>query len=208
MNRKPLDLKPAGENLKIRAARLYSDIFSPPSVYAIFAFIIAWSDLPFWKGSLHAAIFGTLTSLLPLVYIILQLKRGKVSDIHLSKPSERNIPYILSILGAGIAFLGLRTIGSSELFLNFTLIIIIGLSALTIISIRWLISAHTASVTAVTVVAGYVFNGTTALVLSPLILTTFFVRYYLKRHTFGELISGVILGVFVVLGSVGLGLLQ
>jgi len=208
MNRKPLDLNPGGENLKIRVARFYSDIFSPPSVYAIFAFIIAWSVLPFWKGSLHAAIFGILTSLLPLVYIIFQLKQGKVSDIHLSNPTERNIPYILSILGAGIAYLGLRAIGSSELFLDFILVIIIGLCALTIISIRWLISAHTASITAVTMVAFCIFNGTTAILLSPLIVSTFYVRHYLKRHTSGELISGVILGVVVVFASAGLGLLR
>jgi 1,4-dihydroxy-2-naphthoate octaprenyltransferase len=60
----------------------------------------------------------------------------------------------------------------------------------------------------VTAFVGFAFNGTTALALSPLIFSTFYVRYYLKRHTFGELISGVILGFIVVLAAAGLGLVR
>ena len=89
MIRKPLDIKPGKKSIKIRAARLYSDLLSPPSAFAIFAFIIAWEKLPFWKGMLHASIFGMLTSLMPLGYILFQLKRGELSDIHISNPDER-----------------------------------------------------------------------------------------------------------------------
>ena len=111
MTRKPLDVNPDRNNFKIRAARLYSDLLSPPSAFAIFAFVIAWSTLPFWEGSLHAAIFGVLTSLMPLVYILWLLKQGKLSDIHISNPNERRIPYILGIVGAVIAFFVIKSLG-------------------------------------------------------------------------------------------------
>ncbi len=207
MIRTPLDSKPGQKSLKVRAARLYSDFFSPPSLFAIFAFIIAWSELPFWKGSLHAAIFGLLTSLMPLVYILVLLKRGRLSDIHISSPAERRIPYILGILGAILAYIVLKALGSSDLFLDFILTNIVGLSSLALINARWLISAHTASITTLTFFAGYAYSLTLALIMSPLILTTIFIRHYLRRHNFPELILGVIVGMLVVLGLIGLGFL-
>ena len=208
MNREPLDITPDGNNLGIRIARLYSDFFSPPSVYAIFAFILAWSEFPFWKGTLHAAIFGILTSLSPLVYLIIQIKRGKLDDIHISTSGERKVPYILGVMGAISAYAVLRLVGSSTLFLTFIITVIIGLIALGIINTWWLISAHSASIAAVTAFAGFAFGGTVAVALSPLIFSTVSIRYYLKRHTVEELISGVLLGIIVVLGLAALGLFK
>jgi hypothetical protein len=208
MIRKPLDSNPGRKSLKVRAARLYSDLFSPPSAFAIFAFILAWSELPFWKGSFHAAIFGILTSLMPLVYILALLKRGKLSDIHISSPTERRIPYILGILGAILAYFTLRALGSTELFLDFILTNIIGLGSLAIINARWLISAHTASITTLTFFAGYAFNMTLVLILSPLIITTILVRLYLQRHNITELIAGVLVGITVIWTLASIGILQ
>jgi hypothetical protein len=207
MIRTPLDSKPGRKSLKVRLARLYSDVFSPPSAYAIFAFILAWSLLPFWEGSLHAAIFGILISLLPLVYILVLLKRGQLSDIHISSPVERRIPYILSIMGAALAYNILKSIGSPELFLDFILTNIFGLGSLAIINARWLISAHTTSITALVFFAGFAFNLKIALLLSPLILATIVVRHYLKRHNYTELVSGVLVGMAVVLIMAILGIL-
>ena len=207
MVRKPLDSHPGRKSLKVRAARLYSDLLSPPSAFAIFAFILAWSELPFWKGSLHAAIFGILTSLMPLIYILVLLKRGRLSDIHISSPAERRIPYILGILGAILAYFALRALGSSELFLDYILANIVGLGSLAIINARWLISAHTASITTLTFFAGYAYNLTIALMLSPLILITIFVRHYLQRHNITELIAGVLVGMMVIWALASLGIL-
>jgi membrane-associated phospholipid phosphatase len=208
MRRKPLDINPGVQNLKIRAARLYSDVFSPPSLYAIFAFIVAWSVLPFWIGVLQAATFGLLTSLTPLIYILIQIKQGKIKDLHISSPEERAVPYILGVVGAFLAYVILRVSGSSSLFLDFVLTVIVGLGSLALINSRWLISAHTASITAVITFAGIYLNAKAAVLFSPLILVTAATRYYLKRHTYGELIGGVLLGFTVVMGLTALGFFE
>jgi len=194
MIRKPLDIKNKRSTFKIKAARLYSDVFSPPSAFAIFGFIIAWSKMPFWQGSLHAVIFGTLSSLLPLGYIIVLLKKGVINDIHLSNAKDRKIPYLLGVLGAVIALILLRIMGTSGIFQNYILTNIIGLALLGIINSRWLISAHTSTITAITTFSGFAFSFPVALALSPLVLLTIFIRYYLKRHTLKELVSGVLVG--------------
>jgi hypothetical protein len=207
MNNHPLDISPGDQTLKIRLARIYSDIFSPPSIYAIYAFAVAWSDLPFWEGTIHAAIFGLLTSLTPLIYLLIQMKRGVLDDIHISTSDQRKIPYLLGIVGAIIAYFTLMQLHSSRIFLGFVLAVILGLTALGIINQKWLISAHSASIAAVTAFSGYAFNLTTAILLSPLILSTVLIRYFLKRHSVGELISGVLLGIIVVISMGYLGII-
>ena len=208
MIRQPKDAIPAGQSKGVRAARIFSNIISPPSVYASFAFILAWIEMPFWRGTLQAAIFGVLTSLMPILYIVYLLKTGKIADIHISNPKERHIPYILGILGAAVAFFIIRAMGTSPLFLDFILTNIIGLSTLAIINIRWLISAHVSSITTIAVFSGFAFNLLAGLAIAPIVALTFFVRYYLKRHTLGELISGLIMGASLVFVLAGLGIIH
>ncbi len=206
MIRKPLDTNPSRSTKRIRVARLYSDIFSPPSAFAMFGFITAWSTMSFWRGSLHAAIFGSLSSLLPLGFIIFQMKQGVIDDIHLGNAEDRKIPYIIGVLGAVIAYFVLSWMDTSRIFLNYILINIIGLISLGIINSRWLISAHTSTITAITTFSGFAFSPQVALGLSPLIIITIIIRYYLKRHTIKELISGFLVGLGSVLVLVALGL--
>lgn len=194
MIRIPLDSNNNHSSIKIKTARLYSDIFSPPSAYAIFAFILALSIMPFWQGFSHAVIFGSLSSLLPLGYIVLLMKKGIINDIHLSNSKDRKIPYILGVLGAVIAYILLRAIGTPVLFQNYVLTNIIGLVLLGIINSRWLISAHTSTITAIITFSGFAFSFPIAAILSPIILLTILIRYYLKRHTIFELVSGVLVG--------------
>jgi hypothetical protein len=198
MIRQPKDAYPNGQSKGVRAARIFSNVVSPPSVYAFFAFVLAWTEMPFWRGSIHAAIFGLLTSLMPILYLVYLLRTEKIEDIHISNPGERHIPYILGILGAAAAYFIIRAMGSSQLFLNFILTNIVGLSALALINIRWLISAHVSSITMIAVFSGFAYSLITGLAIAPIVALTFFVRYYLKRHTIGELISGLILGIFLV----------
>ena len=78
MIRQPRDTDLNTQSWGVRAARIYSNIFSPPSTFAMFGFIIAWKELPFWIGSFHAAIFGLLTSLMPILYIAYLFKTGRI----------------------------------------------------------------------------------------------------------------------------------
>jgi hypothetical protein len=206
MIRKPLDSSPQKTTFKVRAARLYSDIFSPPSAFAFFGFILAWSNMSFWKGSLHAVIFGSFSSLLPLAYIIAMLKMGYIDDIHLGTARDRKIPYLLGVIGALIAYGVLKKMGTTMIFLNYILTNIIGLASLGLINTRWLISAHTSTITAIASFSWLAFSPAVALALSPMVLLTIIIRYYLKRHTIKELVSGVLVGICSVLILVLLGL--
>ncbi len=200
-----MDILKENRTAGIRAARLYSDVFSPPSVYAIFGFVIALGEQPAWEGGLHAAVFGTLASLLPLFYIVSQMRRGKIGDLHISDPRQRQIPYLLGVLGAGGAYLILRAWGSSPRLLTFVLSDVLALASLGLLNNFFLISAHMTGITLVVLFAGITFGPAVGMSLSPLIGMTFFIRYYLRRHTVVELVAGMLTGGLIFVSLVLFG---
>lgn len=197
-NRQPLDLNPRLQSTGIQVARWLSNLFSPMSSFAIFAFTIAWVELPFWSGLLQGAIFGFWTALLPIAYILYQLKTGKITDLHISVQTQRHIPYLIGIVGALISMLIYLVIGSSPVLIDLSLAVMLTLIGTALINLRWLISSHTTSASLIAAFSGFVYGPQWWLFLSPLVLLVFFIRKYLRRHDYPELFGGIALGISTV----------
>jgi hypothetical protein len=194
MRNQPLDINPNLRSGSVRLARILSDIFSPPSSLAIFAFILAWVELPFWQGLLQGAIFGACSSLLPILYILLQMKLGKIEDIHISAQNQRHIPYLIGILGALLAYGLLRWMDGSPVLLNLAIANAIVLALTALLNLRFLISAHTTGISLVAAFSALVYDWWLWLALVPLIILVVVMRKYLRRHTYAELLAGFIVG--------------
>jgi hypothetical protein len=194
MRQQPLDHDPPNAPTFVRAARVYSNIASPPALFAVFAFWMAWADRPSLISLWWAALYGVLAQLLPVLYVVYLYKTGRVQDIHVSSPEERRIPYLVGLLGAVISLALVRTFADLPLLTNLILAHLMMMLVLTIANTIWLVSAHVSTITALTLLAGQAFGGIFALILFPFIPLTFYIRRYLKRHTIGELISGLVFG--------------
>jgi membrane-associated phospholipid phosphatase len=72
---------------------------------------------------------------------------------------------------------------------------IIELATLSIITNFWMISIHATSISAATVIVGLVFGLLPALLILPLVILVSWVRLYLRRHTWTQVVAGIILGV-------------
>jgi len=207
MKRQPLDThlsqKPAG----VRLARVYSNLFSPPSLFALFGFIFAWAEQPFWRGTLQAAAYGFLASLLPVLYIVALLKRGQVRDLHISDPVARRAPYRVGVAGALGAFLLVRAMGGGPMLLALILTNLIAMAGLTLFNQKWLVSAHMTGVMAIALLLVFTVGPLGGLAFLPLVGATFFVRLYLRRHTLPELLGGAAWGAAAVLGVAATGVL-
>lgn len=199
MREAPIDQSLKTSTGPIFAARLFSNIASPPALFSAFAFLMAWVDRPNLSGVAWAAVYGFLAHLLPVLYLVYLYKMGKVYDIHVSSPAERRIPYRVGLGGAIVSYLIVRLWADMPLLANLILIHVLIMLVLALANELWLISAHVATITALTLLVGQVFGALFSLILLPLIPLTFFIRRYLKRHTLGELISGLFLGVGSVL---------
>jgi hypothetical protein len=198
MKRQPLDLNPHLQSTGIQVARFLSNLFSPMSSFAIFAFILGWVELSFWQGLIQGAIFGFWAALLPIVYILYQLKTGKITDLHISVQAQRHVPYIIGIVGSIVAMLIYLVIDGSPVLINLSLAVMLTLVATALINLRWLISSHTTSASLVAAFSGIVYGPQYWLVLTPFVALVFFIRKYLRRHDYPELFGGVALGISVV----------
>ena len=189
----------------VKTAHVISDVFCPlltPTYAMIVAMCLTrMSYLPggirFWTT---LGIFG-ITCMLPLVFILILLRTGKVSDMSISNPRQRKAPYCASIICyfAAAAYLAAlhAPLWLSTFFVGAGLISIISM----IITQWWKISAHTAGVAGFAAIVFWL-SRTGLLIYSPLVWTSIayllvglvaWSRLYLNHHTILQTAAGAAL---------------
>jgi membrane-associated phospholipid phosphatase len=167
-------------------------------MYAVLALTLSWRELLFWQGLLWAAVYGFLVSLLPILVVVYKLRKGQISDLHMSDTRERRIPYITSVVGSVIALAMLSFLDGPELVRCFAILSTIVLFALAVITRFWLISIHAAGIASVTLVTGLIFGWWTMAFMAPILVLVCAVRLYLRRHDITQVVAGLALGVAAV----------
>lgn len=182
----------------VRAARLFSNVVSPPVIFALLGLALALAELPVLPGLLWAALYGFWVSLAPILYVVYLLETGRISDLHMSATGERRSPYIVGVIGSIIALILILAFDGPALLTCLAISSTITLAALALITYFWLISIHAASIAAAALIMGLVYGAWAALLLLPLVVVVSWVRLYLRRHTPAQVAAGLALGVSVV----------
>ena len=78
----------------VKAARIFSNLVSPPTIFAAVGMALAWHELPFWPGFLWAAVYGLTSSLLPIFFVLYLLKTGRIAELHMSNTKNTHIKLI------------------------------------------------------------------------------------------------------------------
>lgn len=138
------------------------------------------------------SVFFIFLILIPYSFILYLYKRKKIHDLYMLKRKERIIPLIFINLSVITGFLILLFMQSTRLFSTIYMIYLIGLVVLSIITIYWKISFHTSYVTIFSIVFVTIY-GKWALFTIILIPLMIWARVELKRHTWAQTISGVII---------------
>jgi len=198
MRQTPLDFDPTSRTGLIRIARLLSDVLSPPAAFAGAGLVMGWLDHRSLAGLLWGALYGFLASLLPVLFVVYSYRLGRVSDLHMTNPKERQIPYLIGLAGAAIAWFLVRSYAAAPLLQGLILCHIAVMTGLTLWNYFRLISAHVASLTAIALYAAVALGPLAGLLIAPVVAVIFYVRYYLKRHTRGELVLGLATGIGAV----------
>jgi membrane-associated phospholipid phosphatase len=180
----------------VRFARIFSNVISPPVMFAIMGIAFALKERPFWPGMGWAAVYGLLASLAPIIVVLVLLKTGRISELHMSNTKERNIPYATAVVFATIAYGLIIWQDGPPLLQCLALFNIVELTALGLINTAWLISLHSTGIMATFVLVGLIFGWTTSLlIVLPFVIVVCWVRLYLKRHTPAQVAAGIILGI-------------
>ena len=195
---KPLDHYEEHRTGTVKAARLFSNIVSPPVLFALLGLAFSLYERPSLNGLLWAAVYGFFVSLLPILIVLYLLKTGRIAELHMSNTGERHIPYISAVVSAGIAFLIITFFDGPELLRCLTIFNMIELATLGVINAFWIISMHATCIMATFLLVGLVFGWAYSLLVLPFVIMVCVVRLYLKRHTVMQIIAGLALGLVTV----------
>jgi membrane-associated phospholipid phosphatase len=176
-------------------ARLFSNIISPPVIFALVGLALSLYSLPLPQALTWAAIYGLFVSLLPILFVLWMLNTGRVKELHMSDTGERHLPYIVAVLCAIIFLVIVRLANGPELLRCLSIFNVVALTSLALINTRWLISFHATAIAAAWTIIGLVFGWQASLWVLPLVGLVVAVRLFLKRHTVAQVIAGLALGV-------------
>ena len=185
------DLKPR----HVRLARAISTILAPATISVPMILLIA-----FYQASSAASAFayGVLTlfflSIGPFAYIVLGVRLGKLSDVDVSRRSERVGPFIFGLLSVCLGWFALiLTHGPAPLITVLILTAVSGL-VMMIITLWWKISLHASSLAgAVTLLTAL--YGAIMLPGFVLLVLVSWSRVVLRRHTLAQVVAGSLLGI-------------
>jgi membrane-associated phospholipid phosphatase len=176
-------------------ARLISNIASPPVVWTALMFPIALRDAQTREQAvIWALTYGVLVCLLPMLYVVWMVRRGRISDIHMRFRRERLRPFIISVICAAAAWIALRLMNAPPVVPLVAVFTLIQLTVIAVITLVWQISMHTMSIACAVVATGVLFGPLPALLVSPLVPLVGAARLKLERHTLSQVVAGALLG--------------
>lgn len=183
----------------VRAAYHTSNVISPPVMFAGIGFAFGIYERPLWPGLAWGAVYGVLTSLVPILFVGFMLRSGRIGDLHMSQTQERHIPYLVALVMSVFAVALIGLLDGPELLRCLAFYNIVALLALSLINTFWLISIHATAAAGTWLMATLVFGWVVSLILLPFVILICVIRVYLKRHSVAQVLAGVLLGLTIVL---------
>lgn len=165
---------------------------SPPmmALYAMVAVALALNTRQTW---LWAGLYLLLAVLIPLLFLIVQVQLGNVTDMDIHLREQRQGSLFATTLGSAISWLAM-TVGGAHQTVRF----MVGLAvaqwlAIYMITLRWKISVHSTTATGIVLFVVWAFGRSLlpALLAVPVIAWS---RVKLRRHTPLQTLAGVGLG--------------
>lgn len=195
----PRDTHKADRVGPVRVARILSDVISPPTMFAAIGIALAMREVAGWAGLGWGLFYGVLTALMPILFVLFLLKTGRIGDLHMSRTQERHLPYIVAIGAASLALLGVVAFHGPESLRCLAMANIVVLTLLGLINTRWLISIHASAAAATWMIAASVFGTIVGMLMLAVVGLIAWARLYLRRHTPGQVIAGLVLGSSTIL---------
>lgn len=190
----------ASSYMNARWARVISNLFSPPMVWGILVFFIAFHYAENrLQGLMWASTYAILVCILPILYIAWRVHSGKISDLHMKERQERIVPFIVSIACAILAWQVLRMMNAPSILPLIAAVTLVELAVMLVITFAWQISMHAMSISVAVVATGIVFGAAPALFVSPLLPIVGAARLRLQRHTLAQVVAGAIVGALIPL---------
>ena len=182
----------------VRSARIFSNVVSPPVIFALVALALALHARPGWEGLAWAAAYGFFVALTPILFVLWLLQTGRIAELHMSNTRERHLPYLTAVLAAAVVYGLVTLLDGPQILRCLAIFNMLTLALLGLINARWLISFHATAVAAAWLITMLVFGWMAGLPVLLFVVLVAAVRLYLKRHTPAQVAAGLALGLAAV----------
>ena len=179
------------------AARLLTELFAPAPVAAALLVVVTWHATADSRNAvLWSVVAVVFASVLPIGYVLLGVRRRKLSDRHVAVRHQRRSPLIVSIAFVLLGLLVLKLGGAPSPLVALVTAMAAGLAASLLVTLVWKVSIHTAVVAGSEAILVLVF-GPWLLTLTPVVVLVAWARLQLGQHTVAQVIAGIALGTVV-----------
>jgi len=180
-----------------RAAKIITEVFAPvPSGLVVVAFI-AWHFAPTRSEAIREATLGVvLALLLPFSYLLRQVRRGRITDLHVGLRTQRPRILLVFFLAVLATLAMLIAVGSPPELIALIGASLVGLVVALTITFFWKISIHAGVAAGITTVFVILF-GPWMLLIAPLVLAVGWARVRLGDHTATQVVTGTLIGALI-----------
>ena len=179
----------------VRIARHVSNILAPATISVPMILLVAFYKASSIASALaYAGITLFFLSIGPFAYILIGVRLGKLSDVDVSRRSERVGPFVFGLLSICLGWFVLVLVhGPTPLVSTVIVTAISGLITM-IITLWWKISLHAGTLGAAATILT-IFYGAVMLPAFALLVLVSWSRVVLHRHTVAQVVAGSLLSI-------------
>lgn len=160
-------------------------------VLAVFLFIaLTWYGMIEFQNLSWILVTLVHLSLLPLLYGAFVYKTRRISDSEIMVRQERILPFFVITFIYGVYLLETVLFDAPLLFKTVAAHFFITALTLSTITLFWKVSVHTAGITQLVLLLAILIGGQ-ALILSPLIVLTGWLRIKMRSHNIWQVLGGI-----------------
>lgn len=178
-----------------RIAFVISQVASPP-MQALAGIVLVGLELRSGAAWVWLGFFLLAAVLAPLFYVLLSIRRGKVSDLDLRTREQRTGPMLVTIGSLTLASLIIWLAGAPRLMVILALACSAEMVALFLVTRRWKISMHSAAAAGIAVIAWNLL-GSTSWPFMVLVVLVAWSRVRLRQHSVAQTILGALLSTVI-----------
>jgi membrane-associated phospholipid phosphatase len=186
---------PVIKPLHVRLAHYVSTILAPSTISLPFVLLVS---LYHAQDTTSALLFACLTlfflTLGPMIYILIGVRKGWLSDVDVSRRSERAGPFLFGITSVALGFVLLRYVNAPKNLETLLLITTISGVIMLIVTLWWKISIHASSLAGAATMLTALY-GAVMLPTFLLLILVSWSRVVLRRHTTAQVIAGSLLSI-------------
>lgn len=142
------------------------------------------------------------TTVIPAIFIIVQILRGKITDVHVMERHQRSGPFLVAVLSAAIGALVMKYFGARLEIWGVALVFAINGLVLFCITAWWKISIHVAVLSAAILAGAVMIPNLDWRLVGWTIPLIIWARYVRKRHTAWQGLMGFFVAILITSASI------